>query len=174
MTDAAPARLERRVTFSLPFVLDGINARLRTHWAARSAADGLLAQEIMAALGGPRYYPRPPFRRAKIEILRIGKKLLDPDGLAVCHKPLIDALCERCDRHPTGLGIIEDDSARHVVLDVKQMVSIAVPIGTCVTVTELPDLPPKRTPFRRQHRKPQVTAAQRKFARAYEALGRKF
>ena len=131
----------REIAFALPFALDSLNKRLRQHWSARVGSDRNLAQEIMVALGGPRHYPRPPFNRARITIVRCGIQLLDPDGLPAAQKPLIDTLCVASTRHPVGLGIIVDDSARHIELVVTQQRGEAP--WTMVRVVELPDPAPE-------------------------------
>lgn len=129
----------RDLAFILPMAMTSLNVRLRQHFTKRSSNDKALAQEIMAALGGPRHYPRPPFKRARITIVRGGVGMLDPDGLPAAHKALIDALCVASSQHPCGQGIIEDDGPRHIELVVSQM-AVAVPF-TSVRVEELPDLP---------------------------------
>jgi len=153
MKELWPTSTLRCVTFTLPFVLDSLNTRLRQHWAKRSGDDKQLTLEIMAAIGGPRYYPRPPFKRARVSIVRIGIGQLDPDGLPAAQKPLIDALCVASSRHPGGLGIIEDDSARHIELVVNQRRANATPT-TCVRIEELPEIPRPRSPKRYAPKRP--------------------
>ena len=76
--------------------------------------------EVMAAIGGPRYFPRPPLQRVKITVVRCSVGRLDPDNLAASTKSLLDVLCVKSSRHPTGLGIIEDDNSDLLTLELKQ------------------------------------------------------
>ena len=120
-------------------MLPPINKALRQHWAARGRERDRIITEIMAALKGPSHYPRPPFARCRITIVRHGKKLLDEDGLPASAKPLIDALCRPSRSHPGSLHIIEDDSPDRCEIVATQVKATGKPMRlmTVVTVDEL-------------------------------------
>lgn len=108
------------IEFALPFPLESLNQRDRKHWAQRSRDKTSLSQEIMAAIGGPRHFPRPAWQRARVTVVRCSAGRLDEDNLVASVKNLLDCLCPSSPTHPTGLGIIEDDSTRHLELIVRQ------------------------------------------------------
>lgn len=118
------------IAFVLPFALTSLNVRQRTHWTELSRERKRLIMEIMVAIGGPRYFPRPPFARARVTVVRSSAGQLDPDSLAACTKPLLDALCLASNRHPGSLGLIEDDNPRQCELVVRQT---AAPRGAGAT-----------------------------------------
>jgi len=126
------------IVFTLPFALESLNVRDRKHWAKRSKDKAAIAMEIIVAIGGTRYLPRPPYPRARITINRCSAGLLDPDGLGATAKNLLDAMCVRSSTHPSGIGIIEDDSARHIELIVTQS---PAPRGKGATVVKVEPLP---------------------------------
>lgn len=139
----------REVVFVLPFALPSLNVRDRQHWTVRSQQTEQISQEVMAALGGPAHYPRPPFDRAHVHVVRQSSGELDTDNLYASCKPLLDALCVRSKAHPLGLGIIVDDNPRHCELTASQSWQPKGNAATIVRVEELeslPPLPPKPKP----------------------------
>jgi hypothetical protein len=108
------------IEFTLPFALESLNVRDRKHWAERSRYKKNMSLEVMAALGGPRYFPIPPFKKVRVTVVRCSAGRLDKDNAVASVKSLLDVLCANSDRHPTGLGIIEDDSDDLLDLVVKQ------------------------------------------------------
>lgn len=108
------------IEFSLPFVTESLNIRDRKHWARRSRDKRDMAQEIMIAMGGPRYFPRPPLGRVKVTVVRCSAGRLDADNLVASTKDVLDALCLRSPTHPCGLGIITDDGPDFLTLVVTQ------------------------------------------------------
>lgn len=83
--------------------------RLNRRKQAKPRAD--FAWSVMLAIkaaGGS--IPTTPFQRARITIVRRSVGHPDPDGLSA--KRLLDVLQPLSARHPTGLGIIIDDSAK--------------------------------------------------------------
>lgn len=148
MTDAAPLGegVKRRdaIAFVLPFAMESLNVRDTKHWAERSRTKRNVSQEVMVAMGGPRHFPRPPWRHVHIRIVRCSAGRLDPDNLAGSVKDLLDALCVRSPTHPAGLGIIEDDNSDLVTLEVTQSSaavgqgSTAVRIERRIGVAEAP------------------------------------
>ena len=141
------------ISFALPFALSSLNIRQRTHWAELSKQRKVLLQEVMAAIGGPRYYPRPPFDRARVTVVRCSAGQLDPDNLAASCKPLLDVLCVGSPTHPGSLGIIEDDNPRQCELVVKQN---AVGRGDSATLVMIEHLPggPLQAPAKPKRGKP--------------------
>ena len=121
MTDA-PDRKRRvdQIAFTLPFATESLNVTLTKHWARRSGDKRDMAQEVMVAIGGPRHYPRPPWRHVAVSICRYSRGTLDQDNLYASVKPILDALCASSATHPHGLGIIEDDRPDLLTLEVTQ------------------------------------------------------
>lgn len=136
---SAPESRNRRLEFVLPIVLPSLNVRDNMHWAKRSRERDKLVLEVIAAIGGPAHYPRPPFARCRLSVVRHGKKLLDQDNLMSSNKWLADALCMPSRRHPKGLGIIEDDSPDRCEIIASQVKASGKPMRlmTVVTVEEL-------------------------------------
>lgn len=125
------------IAFSLPFALESLNVRDRkSHWQ-RSRGKRDLSLEVLAAIGGSRYLPRPPFERARITIVRCSSQRLDPDGLPAVAKNLLDVLCVKSNIHPTGLGVIVDDSPRHIELTVTQSTAPPSHGSTLVRIEKL-------------------------------------
>jgi hypothetical protein len=110
----------RELLFHLPFALKSLNVRDRQHWSVRQREKQHLAQEVMAAIGGPRHYPRPPFAAARVTVWRHSAGALDADNLVASCKPLLDVLCAPSQRHPAGLGIVQDDAPDVLQLVVRQ------------------------------------------------------
>lgn len=125
------------IAFTLPFATQSLNTRQRKHWAQLSREQHQMSQEIMAAIGGPRYFPRPPWERVKVTVVRCSAGRLDPDGLYGSVKPLLDALCVSSRRHPSGLSIIQDDNADLLTLEVKQSPAAPGAGSTVVRIEQL-------------------------------------
>ena len=108
------------IEFYLPTPLPSLNVRQRKHWAQLRREQERLGWEVLAAIGGSRYLPRPPYGRARVEIVRRSIRLLDTDNSWASAKPLVDVLCIASKRHPRALGIITDDDPAHCELVVTQ------------------------------------------------------
>lgn len=132
----------REIVFVLPFALTSLNVRDRQHWAERHRAQDQLHLEILAAIGGSRYLPRPPFARARVTVSRHSAGRLDTDNAHAACKGLLDILCIRSRTHPLGLGIITDDNPGDCELHVQQGVAPPGQASTAVRVEELPAAPP--------------------------------
>lgn len=113
----APVSIERATVdadgalrFSLPIATPSLNETLRHHRniGARGKAAAALRQLVQAVIA---VEFRTRRRAARIEILRVGARLLDPDNLRGGVKPFVDAL-----RYS---GTIADDDAS-VEQDVRQ------------------------------------------------------
>ena len=128
----------RSLSFILPFATESLNKRDRKHWAVKRSDKTRLANEVRVGIGGPRYFPHPPFARARIVVERCSAGQLDPDNLAASCKGLLDVLCLPSRTHPTGLGIIVDDSPAHIELVLRQSPAPRGSASTIVTVEELP------------------------------------
>jgi hypothetical protein len=127
------------VAFALPFLLPSLNVRDRQHWAERHRQQVTLQQEIMVAIGGPRYYPRPPYERARLTVVRISTGQLDRDNAAASVKALADCLKARSERNPLGLSIIVDDNPARLELVVQQQHAATLAAQqTLVRIEELP------------------------------------
>ena len=109
------------IEFVLPFALESLNVRDRKHWSKRSRDKRNMSQEIMVAMGGPRHFPRPPWRNVRITVVRCSAGRLDRDNANASVKSLFDCLCMKSPRHPSGLSIIEDDSSDLLSYEVKQV-----------------------------------------------------
>ena len=133
----SPARL-RELAFTLPLLLPSLNVSLRQHWGERERFQKSLNLEVLAAIGGPRYLPRPPFERARITVVRVSTGQLDPDNLAGSFKALGDVLKAQSGRNPLGLGIIVEDTPNRIELVVTQTRAVAGNPQTLVRIEELP------------------------------------
>jgi hypothetical protein len=127
----------RSLSFTLPFSTESLNKRDRKHWAVKRSDKTRLANEVMVGIGGPRYFPHPPFARARITVERCSAGRLDPDNLAASCKGLLDVLCVPTPTHPNGLGIIDDDTSDHIELILRQSPAPRGAGSTSVTVEEL-------------------------------------
>lgn len=122
----------RVLEFVLPFALATLNVRDRRHRYQHGSDKKQMNLEVLAAIGGSRYLPRPPFERARVTVVRCSSQRCDPDGLPATAKNVMDVLCVSSPIHPTGLGVIRDDSGKHIELVVRQ--SPAPPGRGCTTV----------------------------------------
>lgn len=126
-----------RITFSLPFALPSLNVRDRRHWRQHVKDKRAMYLEVLAATGGTRYLPAEPFERARVTVTRHSAGSLDPDSEGACCKSLLDVLCVPSRVHPAALGIIRDDSARHLELIVRQAPAKRGHGSTLVTIERL-------------------------------------
>jgi hypothetical protein len=108
------------IEFTLPFALPSLNVRDRRHRYQHGKDKKQMHLEVLAAIGGSRYLPREPLERARITVVRHSSGQIDPDGVASTCKNLLDVLCVKSKVHPTGLGFIVDDDAKHIELHVSQ------------------------------------------------------
>lgn len=81
---------------------------------------------------------RRPFTYAEITIVRYSVRLPDQDGCVASVKPILDILQPRSARHPSGLGIIVEDSPEHIRLTVRsEKVATRAEQRTLVTIERL-------------------------------------
>jgi hypothetical protein len=144
----------REIAFTIPYALDSLNIRDRKHFGQKHRDQDRLKMEVIAALGGTRYLPRPPFARARVTVVRCSAGQPDADNAVASVKPLLDVLCVASGVHRHGVGIIEDDSPRHIDLVVKQSDARRGEAMTLVRVIELPPLPaqPATVPVKKRRR----------------------
>jgi hypothetical protein len=131
----------REIAFILPFALPSLNVRDRRHRYRHGQDKKAMNLEVLAAIGGSRYLPRPPFKRARVTIVRCSSQRLDPDGLPAVAKNLLDVLCVQSKVHPTGLGVLVDDSPKHLELIVEQFTAAPGSGSTAVRITCLDEEP---------------------------------
>lgn len=138
MTHSADVLLRARVVdFTLPFCLPSLNRALRVHWSERHRQMVALNQEIMVAVGGPHWYPRPPFARARVTAVRISAGELDTDNLFASCKQILDILKLRTERNPLGLSFIVGDEPSRCELVAKQQRGARKEGATVVRIEEL-------------------------------------
>lgn len=122
------------IRFELPFLLPTLNVMLREGRWRRKASRDTLAWAVMTALGNQR--PVTPFPRARIRVERHGVNPVDPDNLTV--KGLLDLLQPYSLRHPCGMGVITEDSALCLTLEVAAVrVRHRADQKTVVTIEEI-------------------------------------
>lgn len=136
----------RVLSFELDRPTPLLNRTLRQHWSGRMRDQRALAWAIRVALQGQQL-PAQPFRRARVTIVRRSAGTPDHDGLLGGVKSLVDCLLDpgpvtirngkaRC-LHPTGLGIVQDDSPACMTLVVQAERVPKDRQGTSVTIEEL-------------------------------------
>lgn len=130
------------LSFVLPFALDPLNVRDRKHRYAHGHDKKQMKLEVLDAIGGSRYLPAAPFERARVTIVRCSSQRLDPDGLPAVAKNLLDCLCPQSAVHPTGLGVLRDDSPKHIELIMKQSTAAPGHGYTAVRIERLDDIRP--------------------------------
>lgn len=95
-----------------------LNQLLKIHWSKKPKLRREIAWQIRAAMT-PAIKSQEPVSEFKLHVDRYAyhtvKQKPDQDGLIGGLKPYIDTLCEQCARNPYGLGIVVDDSAKHMV-----------------------------------------------------------
>lgn len=128
---AEPARA---LEFVLPFALPSLNVRDRRHRYQHGSDKKTLNLEVLAAIGGPRHKPFPPWPRVRVTIIRCSAGQLDRDNLWGSAKNLCDVLCVQSPRHPTGLGICLDDTEAAMDLRISQS---SAPPGAGSTIVRI-------------------------------------
>lgn len=138
-----PHRLmpSRELAFVLPFALPSLNVRDRRHRYQHGSDKKQMNLEVLAAIGGSRYLPRPPFNKCRVTVVRCSSQRLDPDGLGAVCKNLLDVLCLQSLVHPSGLGIIVDDNPKLLTLVVEQSTAAPGKGSTAVRVESLDEAP---------------------------------
>ncbi|GAJ29718.1 hypothetical protein Amme_076_011 [Acidomonas methanolica NBRC 104435] len=127
--------------FTLPEPFPLLNVQQRKHYRRRAAEKRRTAALIASILGSER--PAQPFERARIEVVRYSCGSPDTDGLFGGVKDLLDCLTTpslRADgsvRNKYGIGVIVDDSPRHIDLDVRSVRCKRAEARTEIMVTEI-------------------------------------
>jgi hypothetical protein len=114
---AAPA--SELVEFVLPHATLLLNTLLRMHWTVRRKYQKSLAGEIAALTRDAAGHQ--PFDRASILVTRYCLQLADPDNLPSSAKCILDSIVVRSTRNPDGIGLIQNDTAAHITLEVRQV-----------------------------------------------------
>ena len=100
----APALIE----FSLPFLLRLPNRTQGFHWSGGHAYRKLLLGPVAQALAP--WQGHQPMERARISVTRHTTRLPDPGAAMASLKPLVDLFLVKSKVHPTGLGVLVDDT----------------------------------------------------------------
>jgi hypothetical protein len=82
------------------------------HWTKQREYKRALSTEIARQLPDNPY--RKPFEKATVMIRRFSVKEPDYDNAVGGCKALVDCLLVRSETHPWGLGLIRDDSPKHM------------------------------------------------------------
>ena len=114
------------ITLEIPRVPPSPNDLLGYHWRYRTQNSKVWRDEVYYALRAAGSKPRKPFLKARVEIDRRSRGVLDPDNLYGAMKPVIDGL-----RHA---GVIEDDTPEHIELIVTQHREFKLPPRTLICV----------------------------------------
>ena len=111
------------LTITLPYAIPTLNVLIRTHYRRRATQKLRMGREILAQLGSSR--PAQPFERAHVVIERHSTGTPDPDGAVGACKDLLDCLTTPSVqangkvRNKYGMGLIRDDSPKHITLEVR-------------------------------------------------------
>jgi hypothetical protein len=100
------------IQFAIPYRLPLLNTMLRSHWAYRARERMTIAWLVKKAIGR---LPEKPLDKAVIHVYRHSPKQPDDDNLQGSVKSLLDVLQPVSKRHPSGLGIIRNDSPDCIV-----------------------------------------------------------
>lgn len=124
-----------RAEFFLPLNLPSENALIRLgRWRYRDLR-GDVATLVAAALTGRR--PVKPYALVHVKMHRYSHQLIDEGNLHSCSKLVLDVLQPHSKRHPDGLGVIADDGACSLMLDVTQSHAALADRGMRVSIYEL-------------------------------------
>ena len=126
------------VQISLPFLLPTLNEQKRKyrHFRVYNRLVREIAQSIRY-LNGIRT-PPVPYEYAQVIVVRwTSGTFPDVDNLYGSCKPLLDVLQPCSTRHPWGLGLIRDDSPKHLILQARAAKSRRAAHCTQVLITEL-------------------------------------
>lgn len=138
----------RTIRLDIPVVTPLLNATLRQHWRKRGQGTRGIAWELRLAMSRAGVTPpAKPFQRARVTIIRRSVGMPDRDGLIGGVKGLVDSLLDPGIRmvkgelralHPTGLGIVQDDSPACMTLEVRaERVRSRAEQGTTVIIEDL-------------------------------------
>ena len=117
------------------------NTLLRTHYRTRATNKLRIGREIMAQLGAAR--PAQPLQRAHVLVERWSCGTPDRDGLVGGVKDVLDCLTTPTPqangkvRNKYGMGLILDDSPKHITLEVRPVKCKRVEQKTVIVITEL-------------------------------------
>ncbi|GAN55233.1 hypothetical protein [Tanticharoenia sakaeratensis] len=115
----------RTIAFTLPEPTPLMNTLMRSHFRKRAKLKRSLAAQIIAALGPDR--PAEPFERAHVTIRRFSCGMPDYDGAYGGVKDVLDVMTtpaareDGTTRNKFGIGLIRDDSPKHIRLTVEPL-----------------------------------------------------
>lgn len=107
-----------KLTLARPTIT--LNELIRMDRWSRSKLAKQISSEMAAQLRSE-LMVREPMEYAVVTFRRYGIKAPDPDGLVGGVKIYLDCLLPYSKRHPHGLGIIAEDSPKHLLLHVMDM-----------------------------------------------------
>ena len=106
----------RRIQFALPERTILLNRWQRMNRFERTRYSRALAWQVRVALQATDWrLGDPPKEHSRIEVYRYSTQYPDWDGLLGGLKPLLDCLVMRTKRNPHGLGVVRDDSPKHLM-----------------------------------------------------------
>ena len=127
-------------SFELPEPTPSNNTIKEMHWHAYRKLRLMWKLKVLSrALGGGR--PERPLARAALVIGRRCAGELDWDNAYGGLKPLLDCLVQKTKRNPDGLGMVMDDSPRHMPYPpfVQQLPALRGDGSTHVAIFDLGD-----------------------------------
>lgn len=100
-------------SFQIPLETPSNNAIKGMHWMAyRTLRQRWRVQVLVHGLAGTR--PAQPLPRSALVVVRRCAGVLDWDNAYGGLKPVLDTLVAASTRNPDGLGLVADDSPRHM------------------------------------------------------------
>lgn len=119
------AEAPRVIRFTLDEPTPLLNTVLRKHFRQRASAKRSLARQIVALLGPDR--PSEPMQKARVTITRYSCGQPDLDGVYGGAKDCLDVFTTPAPmangkvRNKFGIGLIVDDSPKHIDLNVESV-----------------------------------------------------
>ena len=103
--------MNNEIQIEIPFAVPSLNEWKKWHHTKLTAYRKMLAWEIHLAYGRVTH---EPIQKCVIIVVRYGSRDLDWVNLYGSFKTLEDVLVVNTKSHPSGLGIIQDDSPKYV------------------------------------------------------------
>lgn len=103
------------ITLEIPVATPSLNPMLGQFWAKRVKQRRQWRWLVRAARLEAKFFPLAPLSRARVTIVRHGRRVLDKDNLYGGTKLLTDSLVSE--------GLLADDSPAHIELTVEQQVT---------------------------------------------------
>lgn len=131
----------RVIRFTLPEPTPLLNVMQRKHFRSRAREKTALARQIIAILGQDR--PETPIEHASVTIRRYSSGMPDFDGVYGGAKDFLDVLTTPAAqangkiKNKYGVGLIRDDSPKHIRLTVEPIKCKRAEARTEVVVEEM-------------------------------------